>query len=219
LPIQHGCESSFETTAVNGRGEPFLQHQGPSTDPPAGKRRGRANRLKPHPKGERPSFEEAFDRLVGDVGLEGETFRESILWALVEERIRTLTPTREQLMAWRNARDGLNSYWNFVEGRTGRQWEGGPVRRHWERIVKDSERHARIQISLEDRMRLFFSSPRVCNECGGKPPTVKLHVDHKEPVARGGGSHLNNLQFLCEGCNLTKGKRLEGREWLEEYLC
>jgi len=32
-----------------------------------------------------------------------------------------------------------------------------------------------------------------------------LHVDHKQPIARGGSDELANKQLLCRDCNLSKG--------------
>lgn len=44
-----------------------------------------------------------------------------------------------------------------------------------------------------------------CRDCGRSPEDgVKLHVDHKIPVAWGGPSEESNLQTLCEDCNLGK---------------
>jgi hypothetical protein len=50
-----------------------------------------------------------------------------------------------------------------------------------------------------------------CVTCGRKPsvdPVTILHVDHVVPVALGGKTVLNNLQTLCDLCNLGKGASL-----------
>ena len=47
-----------------------------------------------------------------------------------------------------------------------------------------------------------------CQECGanrGDDPDVILHVDHIEPVAAGGQDEMENLQVLCQDCNIGKG--------------
>lgn len=47
-----------------------------------------------------------------------------------------------------------------------------------------------------------------CRSCGRSPaiePGVVLHVDHVVPWADGGETTLQNLQTLCERCNLGKG--------------
>lgn len=48
-----------------------------------------------------------------------------------------------------------------------------------------------------------------CQLCGRstREDGVKLHVDHKVPRARGGGTYLNNLWTLCRECNIGKGTR------------
>jgi 5-methylcytosine-specific restriction protein A len=42
-----------------------------------------------------------------------------------------------------------------------------------------------------------------CAACG-RPAE---HVDHIQPIARGGTNHPGNLQALCASCNLVKGDR------------
>jgi 5-methylcytosine-specific restriction endonuclease McrA len=48
--------------------------------------------------------------------------------------------------------------------------------------------------------------------CGADLTKVKKHLDHKTPLVRGGGNGANNLQWLCQKCNLSKG-RLTNEEW------
>lgn len=50
-----------------------------------------------------------------------------------------------------------------------------------------------------------------CVKCGASPATnhnCKLHVDHIVPFSKAGKTVLDNLQTLCENCNLGKGDRL-----------
>jgi 5-methylcytosine-specific restriction endonuclease McrA len=37
-----------------------------------------------------------------------------------------------------------------------------------------------------------------------------LHYDHIVPYSRGGMSNTDNIQLLCESCNLSKGNRYIG---------
>lgn len=49
-----------------------------------------------------------------------------------------------------------------------------------------------------------------CVICGASAEEgVTLHVDHIIPIAKGGKSVLNNLQTLCERCNLGKSDKYE----------
>jgi 5-methylcytosine-specific restriction endonuclease McrA len=45
-----------------------------------------------------------------------------------------------------------------------------------------------------------------CAACG-KSIWSGFHVDHRIPLAKGGVDGLENLQLLCERCNLKKGAR------------
>jgi len=39
---------------------------------------------------------------------------------------------------------------------------------------------------------------------------VHLHYDHIVPFSRNGTDTVNNIQLLCEPCNLAKGNRYTG---------
>jgi 5-methylcytosine-specific restriction endonuclease McrA len=46
-----------------------------------------------------------------------------------------------------------------------------------------------------------------CAFCGKSPATnvgTKLHIDHIVPFSKGGTNAIDNLQTLCEECNLGK---------------
>ncbi|MBM3581177.1 MAG: HNH endonuclease [Alphaproteobacteria bacterium] len=50
-----------------------------------------------------------------------------------------------------------------------------------------------------------------CRACGANPPTspgLRLHVDHIVPWSKGGETIMDNLQTLCERCNLGKSNTL-----------
>ena len=60
-----------------------------------------------------------------------------------------------------------------------------------------------------------------CRACGRSPladNTVKLHVDHIVPIARGGKTIPDNLQVLCADCNLGKGVHQMSIEFVEEAV-
>lgn len=54
----------------------------------------------------------------------------------------------------------------------------------------------------EIREMVLTRGGRRCVRCGS---TEELHVDHIQPVAKGGMPRLENLQVLCKTCNLQKG--------------
>lgn len=50
-----------------------------------------------------------------------------------------------------------------------------------------------------------------CRMCGASAAQgTNLHIDHILPISRGGLSTQDNLQTLCETCNLGKGNRFVG---------
>jgi CRISPR/Cas system Type II protein with McrA/HNH and RuvC-like nuclease domain len=53
---------------------------------------------------------------------------------------------------------------------------------------------------------------RRCVYCG----TVegKFHIDHIKPISKGGDNSFDNLQFLCETCNLKKSNKYNEALWV-----
>lgn len=68
----------------------------------------------------------------------------------------------------------------------------------------------RKPISKSARFEIFKRDAFTCQYCGGKAPAIILHVDHIEPVAKGGTNDLMNLITACEPCNAGKSDRRLG---------
>jgi len=63
------------------------------------------------------------------------------------------------------------------------------------------------------RFKLFMRDRFRCLACGRSPAThlgIVLHADHILAVANGGKTILENLQTLCQDCNLGKGRSVVG---------
>jgi 5-methylcytosine-specific restriction endonuclease McrA len=61
--------------------------------------------------------------------------------------------------------------------------------------------------SLRVRWRVLKRDRFSCAACGASPAkdqAVELHVDHVFPWSKGGETTLENLQALCQRCNLGK---------------
>lgn len=65
----------------------------------------------------------------------------------------------------------------------------------------------RKSLSKKLRFEVFKRDSFTCQYCGGKAPDVLLHVDHIEPVSKGGDDDILNLITSCKACNLGKGAR------------
>lgn len=65
-------------------------------------------------------------------------------------------------------------------------------------------------LSLGIRKRLWFLQKGRCAACLVKLVKVgqgKYHLDHREPLARGGAHEDGNMQLLCRSCNLRKAAK------------
>ncbi|MBP8286609.1 MAG: HNH endonuclease [Rhodoferax sp.] len=65
----------------------------------------------------------------------------------------------------------------------------------------------RKTLSKSLRFEVFKRDSFTCQYCGGKAQEVLLHVDHIEPVSKGGANDLLNLITSCEPCNAGKSDR------------
>ena len=64
---------------------------------------------------------------------------------------------------------------------------------------KNIPANVRVRVLDRDSFRCVF--------CGRSPATeigLKLHIDHKIPFSKGGKTTIDNLQTLCQECNLGK---------------
>lgn len=56
------------------------------------------------------------------------------------------------------------------------------------------------------RYQVLTRDNLTCKLCGRSVEDgIMLHVDHIEPVSKGGETTMENLRILCADCNLGKG--------------
>jgi len=60
------------------------------------------------------------------------------------------------------------------------------------------------------RERVLQRDGYCCQRCGQSEG--KMHVDHIIPKRLNGSDYMENLQTLCQFCNLSKGGRFFGEE-------
>lgn len=65
----------------------------------------------------------------------------------------------------------------------------------------------RKPISKKLRFEVFKRDSFKCQYCGSSAPDVILHVDHIEPISKGGDNSIVNLITACNSCNLGKSDR------------
>lgn len=73
-------------------------------------------------------------------------------------------------------------------------------------LIKNSN-NKRDPIETRLRHEVFKRDNYKCLECGKGKKETTLHCDHIMPVAQGGSDELDNLQTLCQACNLAKTNR------------
>ena len=88
--------------------------------------------------------------------------------------------------------------------------EKGEITREFVRTTpkKKPKKNKRKAISKSIRHEVFKRDNYRCVECNAsKDDGIVLHLDHIIPVAQGGSDELDNLQTLCQDCNLAKSNR------------
>jgi 5-methylcytosine-specific restriction endonuclease McrA len=99
-----------------------------------------------------------------------------------------------------------------------------PVQRHERReqaALRARDTGGRPAIPLRTRDAVFARDGGRCTFVGsdGKRcnETIRLHVDHIKPVARGGSNDSSNLRLLCARHNQLQAERLLGREAMKAF--
>lgn len=67
---------------------------------------------------------------------------------------------------------------------------------------------ARKSISKKTRFEVFKRDGFKCQYCGISAPDAVLHVDHIDPVSKGGAHDMFNFLTSCQACNSGKSDRI-----------
>jgi len=65
----------------------------------------------------------------------------------------------------------------------------------------------RKSISKSTRFEVFKRDKFTCQYCGKSAPEVVLHIDHIQPISKGGDNSIANLITACAACNGGKSNR------------
>jgi len=70
-------------------------------------------------------------------------------------------------------------------------------------------KYEKIPIPASLREDVLQRDKFTCQHCGRSAPNVVLHVDHIIPESKDGPTNLDNLQVLCQLCNIGKSNRYD----------
>jgi 5-methylcytosine-specific restriction endonuclease McrA len=87
------------------------------------------------------------------------------------------------------------------------QWANhGDISPRSEEGTKRSGKQGTRNINWRLRALVLMRDGAKCRLCGAVPSDgIRLHVDHVKPWSKGGMTVIENLQILCNVCNLGKG--------------
>lgn len=132
-------------------------------------------------------------------------------WETSEPKI-SITAYKKRFGGWTNACQ------KFIEYKMGGEISSDNFVRFEEEEFHIHEKNGKVgyskeksrNVSLSLRLKVLNRDNFKCIFCGKSPATdfgTKLHIDHIVPFSKGGKSTLENLQTLCEECNLGKSDR------------
>jgi 5-methylcytosine-specific restriction endonuclease McrA len=156
--------------------------------------------------------------LTSVLGIDQDSLLDYLNWCLLEHLVADLAQDREWITKIKAEPNAIALFKDKVEKRTNCKWDHENITTLYDRVKLTTEKHFRQPITYDELLRLLINSPLRCANpaCGKTPPEVKLHIDHKFPSSKGGSSKFENLQFLCEACNLRKSDKLhKSTLWLK----
>jgi hypothetical protein len=155
------------------------------------------------------------DVLVACLGIDPASFSLFLEWALSEQLVGVLSNDIQD-RSFFDQPDSLKQFRGLLRQRAGRTWSVHDLNRLYEAVKDRSEERYREPVAYGEYLKLLWTVPHRCAQCGREPPEVVLHIDHIIPASLGGESKRHNLQFLCQKCNLEKSDKLAGGEpWLD----
>lgn len=105
---------------------------------------------------------------------------------------------------WKISFDQLTDIYN--------EWENG---NKYEETIKQERKIMNDDIRYNVLKRDNFT----CQICGAtKKDGAKLHVDHIIPVSKGGKTTMDNLQTLCDRCNIGKSNKTDD-DFKNDAIC
>jgi HNH endonuclease len=152
------------------------------------------------------------EALASQLGMDMSLLLHEIRWALGEQRINRVTPSRDQFWEWSRERDGLTKFWCFANAELGVTLLPEEVSDLWECIALTINARKRRAFTFADYLMIAVHSEHACAYCGERPPKVSLEIDHILPVSKGGSDLHYNLRFLCQHCNRARGNRFRWAE-------
>jgi len=83
--------------------------------------------------------------------------------------------------------------------------------KHKRKMYKHNRRAAEAKaegdFKSDDILRIFDMQRGRCGICSKKRDLSEMHIDHIEPISKGGSNWPRNLQLLCKKCNLSKSAK------------
>lgn len=162
-----------------------------------------------------------FTILTSLLGIDKDSLLDYLNWCLLEHLVTDLAQDKQWISQIKTEPNAIALFKETVEKRTDWKWDKENITILYHRVKASTEKHFRQPITYTELLRLLINSPLRCanTACGKTPPEVKLHIDHRFPASKGGSSTFENLQFLCETCNLTKSDKLQKTDlWLKLEL-
>ena len=106
---------------------------------------------------------------------------------------------QRRFASWNNA---LTAFIEYIED------TGASTQPDRSKTPKQRSSQGKRGVDLRTRFKVMLRDGFKCRMCGRSPATHQgaiLHIDHVTPWSKNGRTEFENLQTLCDRCNLGKG--------------
>lgn len=105
----------------------------------------------------------------------------------------------------------------FCEAKKNQNWKGGisKDKKHMRELIKrGSHKYRALKKGVDGSFTLIEwellkkQYGHRCPICNRNEPNIKLTIDHIIPLSRGGSNYIENIQPLCQSCNVKKHTKI-----------
>jgi len=127
-----------------------------------------------------------------------------------DEKNREHKREKDRDYALKNREKALVRAKNYYENNKEHCKLNAKINKHRYRALEKKSPGSHTRKEIEE---ILVSQNYRCVVCGSDLTVERRHLDHIQPLSRGGCNCKYNLQWLCEPCNLSKNDKT-----MEEYL-
>lgn len=138
---------------------------------------------------------------------EEETIVKTLSPLVQKSILDTIKPNEKDLLKWKYSEDGKKEFAKYMVSRLNVVMTRNSIDSIWN--YYQNNRVLTRNSSLVKKFKKY-NKDTICAHCGISDAI--FHVDHVIPLSKGGLDNVNNLQYLCQSCNIEKADGFDCNE-------